>query len=96
MTTPELLGREFIVRGLVQGVSFRAHTREQALRLQLVGSALNCSDGSVQVQAFGSSAALDKLALWLQHGPRFARVSSVQARDIEPQPLLSGFRIGNL
>lgn len=91
-----IVGREFIVRGRVQGVSFRAHTREQAMRLKLSGSALNCPDGSVQVQAFGSDSALSELALWLQHGPRLAQVQSVQARAIGTDSLPSGFRIGNL
>lgn len=91
-----MFGREFIVRGRVQGVSFRAHTREQAVRLQLTGSALNCADGSVRVQAFGCESALAELAVWLQHGPRLAQVQSVQTREIEPPPQPSGFRIGNL
>ena len=94
-----LQGRQFVVRGLVQGVGFRAATREQALRLNLRGSALNGPDGSVQVQAFGSPVALAELAQWLQRGPRFARVSSVQEQLLgpsDPQALESGFRIGNL
>lgn len=89
-------GREFVVRGRVQGVSFRAHTREQALRLKLVGSALNCADGSVLIQAFGTQAALTELEQWLHHGPRLAEVLSLRSREIAAPVPPMGFRIGNL
>ncbi len=68
------LGREFIVRGRVQGVGFRAATQREAMRLGLVGQANNLPDGAVKVRAFGSDVALDILAQYLAHGPRFARV----------------------
>ncbi len=41
------------VSGRVQGVWFRGFTREQALRLGLVGFARNLPDGSVEVVAQG-------------------------------------------
>jgi acylphosphatase len=49
----------FIVRGKVQGVWFRASTREQAARLGLDGHARNLGDGSVEVIAIGDAEALD-------------------------------------
>jgi len=68
------LGREFLVRGRVQGVGFRAATQREAMRLGLVGHANNLPDGAVRVRAFGSDLALDALAQFLAQGPRFARV----------------------
>ena len=73
----ESLGREFLVRGRVQGVGFRAATQREALRLGLVGKANNMPDGAVKVRAFGSEVALDRLAQYLAHGPRFARVDAL-------------------
>jgi len=68
----------FLVSGLVQGVYFRASTREQALRLQLAGHARNLDDGRVEVVAVGDAQAIDALAQWLQEGPPAARVADVE------------------
>ena len=72
-----IFGREFIVRGCVQGVGFRAATQREALRLGLRGFANNLPDGAVRVRAFGGESALDGLAQFLARGPRFARVDAL-------------------
>ena len=64
----------FYVAGKVQGVWFRASTREQAISLGLRGYANNLRDGRVEVLAVGDAAAIDRLAEWLSHGPPMARV----------------------
>ena len=81
------LGREFLVRGRVQGVGFRAATQREAMRLGLVGHAHNLPDGAVRVRAFGSDSALDALAQFLAQGPRFARVDAVTHTPIAPLTL---------
>lgn len=68
----------FLVTGKVQGVWFRAATRERALALQLQGLARNLADGSVEVLAVGADAALDELEQWLWQGPPLARVQKVE------------------
>ncbi len=67
----------FLVSGKVQGVFFRASTRERALDLGLSGRATNLPDGRVEVVAAGDAAALDLLEAWLRLGPPAARVESV-------------------
>lgn len=67
----------FLVGGRVQGVGFRAATREQARRLHLRGHARNLPDGRVEVVAAGDADALEALARWLGHGPPMARVDGV-------------------
>ncbi|WP_374608514.1 acylphosphatase [Thermomonas sp.] len=67
----------FIVRGKVQGVWFRASTRDEAMRLGLAGHARNLADGSVDVLAIGDAAAIDMLERWLHLGPPLARVDAV-------------------
>lgn len=67
----------FIISGRVQGVFFRASTRERAQRLKLSGYAKNMLDGSVEVLACGDEVAIDLLEHWLQHGPPSARVDGV-------------------
>ena len=68
----------FLVSGKVQGVRFRASTREQALALGLRGHALNLPSGEVEVLAVGTPQAIDALADWLQVGPPLAKVEAVR------------------
>nr|WP_298150118.1 acylphosphatase [uncultured Pseudoxanthomonas sp.] len=83
----------FLVVGKVQGVFFRASTRERALDLGLRGRASNLADGGVEVIAEGQAAALDALEAWLQHGPPAARVESV-VREAWTGPVSDGFVTG--
>jgi acylphosphatase len=81
----------FIVTGRVQGVFFRASTRDRALALGLRGSAANRADGSVEVRAAGDLEALDALERWLGHGPAHARVESVRRELLDPDTVGPGF-----
>ena len=69
--------RRFLVSGRVQGVWYRASTREQALRLGLSGYARNLDDGRVEVLACGDNETIEKLRDWLREGPPLAEVSEV-------------------
>lgn len=69
-----------VVRGRVQGVSYRFYTRDMAASLGLTGWVANRSDGSVEVVAEGPRPALDQLLDWLRRGPPLARVDEVQAQ----------------
>lgn len=75
--------RLFRVTGRVQGVFFRASTRQQAERLGLTGHAHNLRDGSVEVLACGPEAGLDALEAWLRQGPPHARVDGVESAERE-------------
>lgn len=83
----------FLIAGKVQGVFFRASTREQALVLGVGGHALNRDDGRVEVLAVGAAQALDLLHAWLQQGPPAARVELVIREEL-PEQVLQGFHIG--
>ncbi len=67
----------FLVSGRVQGVFYRASTREQAQRLGLSGSARNLPDGRVEVVVEGAEDAVNVLEAWLRQGPPAARVDAV-------------------
>ena len=75
--------RLFRVSGRVQGVFFRASTRNVAVSLDLRGHAVNLADGAVEVRACGNAAAIDKLAAWLHEGPPKATVTSVEELPAE-------------
>lgn len=80
------------VTGRVQGVFFRASTQRKARSLGLAGHARNLEDGSVEVLAVGSPAALGELQSWLRGGPPGARVDSADcASEPVPDPAPEGF-----
>jgi acylphosphatase len=80
MTMDEIT-RRFLVMGKVQGVFFRHSARIEAKRLGLRGLARNLPDGSVEVVALGSAAAVEALHQWLQRGPAQAQVVAVRETD---------------
>ena len=65
------------VRGLVQGVGYRAGCRRRASELGLSGWVRNLADGSVEVEAEGSTQRLAELQLWCERGPLMAQVSGL-------------------
>jgi acylphosphatase len=83
----------FLVGGKVQGVWFRASTREQALVLDLRGFACNLPDGRVEVLAIGDDDAVEQLAQWLHYGPAQARVDELERMEAEDDPGIADFEI---
>ena len=71
-----------IVSGRVQGVWFRAHTRDKAVALGVVGFVRNLPDGTVEIVAQGEDARLDSLMAWAHVGPPLGEVSGVRIRDM--------------
>jgi acylphosphatase len=70
------------VSGRVQGVYFRASTREKALALGVGGYARNLEDGRVEVLAAGPDTAVNVLIEWLWIGPPASRVERVDVEAI--------------
>jgi acylphosphatase len=84
----------FIVTGKVQGVRFRAATRDEALRLGLAGHARNLADGGVEVLAVGDGEAIAALQRWLHRGPPLARVAGVARFDADADAAGAGVATG--
>lgn len=82
----------FLVSGRVQGVFFRASTRERAQALGLSGSARNLPEGGVEVIVAGDVEAIDALAQWLQEGPPRAHVDGVERHPFDA-PVADGFEV---
>lgn len=76
------IARRCFVSGRVQGVFFRASTRERAQQLGCRGYARNLVDGRVEVLAVGEPAAVDALTEWLWRGPPAAQVADVLCTDV--------------
>jgi acylphosphatase len=81
------------IRGRVQGVWFRASTKEQADALGLTGWVRNLPGGEVEVHACGPEADLDRLRRWLHRGPPMALVEAVSCRPVPTDPSLHGFEV---
>jgi acylphosphatase len=75
----------FRVKGKVQGVFFRARTKDKADELGVNGWVKNTEDGDVEVLAQGSADLVDQLETWCRQGPSRARVVSLErsARESE-------------
>lgn len=67
-----------VVRGMVQGVAFRAYTVDEARRLRVAGWVRNLPDGRVEVEAEGERTALEALVAFCGRGPPAARVEGVE------------------
>lgn len=72
------------ITGRVQGVFYRASTREKAQQLGIKGWVKNESDGTVSAVGQGPDAKLQQWIAWCGEGPSEARVESV---EVEEQPI---------
>ena len=82
-----------IVSGHVQGVFFRASTRQVADSLGLAGHAINLPDGRVEVLASGAMESLERLKDYIRTGPSGASVTSVTCEPWDG-PVPDSFKIG--
>jgi acylphosphatase len=82
-----------IVRGRVQGVSFRYNAQHAARRLDLMGWVRNLPDGTVETLAQGDEARLQQYEAWLQHGPQGAVVTAVDTQWSDMSSPYNSFEI---
>lgn len=74
---------DIVIKGHVQGVSYRFSAHAQALKLGLTGFVKNLSNGDVYIEAEGTDENLAKLIAWCQVGPPRAEVQEVNATEGE-------------
>ena len=72
-----MLHYKITVKGCVQGVFYRASTKEEALKLGLKGYVRNLPNGDVLIEAEGDKEQLDKLVNWCHTGPPLSEVTEV-------------------
>lgn len=77
-----LIARRCYVSGRVQGVFYRASTRQKAIELGCAGYARNLPDGRVEVLAVGEPEAVRALLDWLWRGPPASEVKLVEVREL--------------
>ncbi len=84
-----------VVSGRVQGVWFRASTRDKARELGLAGEVRNLPNRKVEFLAEGSEQKVDELIAWAWHGPPLAQVTDVNVEVLEAElaPAHNDFRV---
>ena len=80
----DVIARDVVVSGQVQGVFFRDSTRREAIRLGVTGWVRNCPDGTVRAHVEGPEEAVAALVRWCSEGPSHARVHDVRVSDGQP------------
>lgn len=81
------------ITGLVQGVSYRAKTVDQARRLGVHGWVRNLPTGEVESIAEAPPDALERFIAWCRTGPSEARVESVEVTEAAPDAPFTGFEV---
>ena len=81
------------IRGSVQGVGFRWFAQQAAERLKIEGWVRNLPNGEVEAEAQGLPESLAMFVKELKDGHPYARVDSVESRQIPPQAPAGTFTI---
>lgn len=84
---------QVLISGKVQGVYFRAHTRQVARELGLTGYVRNLPDGRVEAVFEGEEEAVKRAIEWCRRGPPRARVDHVEVRREEARGDYQDFTI---
>ena len=82
-----------LVNGYVQGVFFRATTRDYANRMRITGTVKNLPDGTVEIYAQGKKEDLDRLVEKLKGASGPGHVDSISTDFYKPTQLYDSFRI---
>jgi acylphosphatase len=82
-----------VVEGRVQGVFFRAFTRQLAGELGVRGWVRNRNDGNVEVVAAGAADVLDRFKERLREGPPAAHVEALYETALDEAPSAAEFEI---
>src|SRR5829696_7490436 len=81
-----------VIKGKVQGVFYRATSREKAIELGIKGWVKNTQDGNVEILASGEKENLEKFIDWCRKGPPNALVVDVVISKSE-EPYHENFHI---
>jgi acylphosphatase len=82
-----------MIHGRVQGVWYRATTKEVASRFGIFGWVRNSPDGSVEAHIQGEDAAVDEMLDWCRRGPPGAYVDHIDIAEVKPKDEYKSFSI---
>jgi len=82
-----------LVSGQVQGVWFRASTKQKAEQLGLTGWVRNTPGGSVEAVFEGEEKIVKEMIEWCHRGPPLAKVENVEVKKQSPTNGFDGFSV---
>ncbi|MEA2082964.1 MAG: acylphosphatase [Thermodesulfobacteriota bacterium] len=82
-----------VVEGRVQGVFFRAYTKEEAQKFGLTGWVRNQRDGSVEAVVKGDGAKVEQMIKWFHRGSPMSAVTRVTVTEEKPVGEHAAFEI---
>ena len=82
-----------LISGKVQGVWFRANTKEKARQLNIKGWVRNLPDGRVEAVFQGEKEMVEEMIKWCYKGPPLAEVEDVEVEWKEPEEEFEDFSI---
>lgn len=84
------VAKRLLISGRVQGVFYRATTRDAAAGLGVGGWVRNLPDGRVEAWIQGPASSVQALVSWCHRGPEYANVDSIDEQDVDVDRLLQG------
>jgi len=84
---------QVIIQGIVQGVFFRANTRQEAQARGVTGWVKNRPDGAVEALFEGPEDQVQAMVAWCHQGPAYSRVDQVSVSWEEYEGSFSRFSI---
>lgn len=81
------------ISGRVQGVWFRANTKQKAEQLSVTGWVKNTSDGRVEAIFEGEENNVKEMIEWCHRGPPQAKIDNVEIKDQMPTSGFDSFSI---
>ena len=81
------------IEGRVQGVFFRAFTRDTAISLGVAGWVRNLPDGRVEAVIEGDADRVDRMLQWCYQGSPYSQVDHVEVREEAYHAEHDGFEI---
>jgi acylphosphatase len=80
----ELIAIHAIVSGMVQGVGFRSWAADTARRHSITGWVRNNPDGTVELEAEGTTISLQSFFDSLKQGNSISRVDRIEENRVQP------------
>jgi len=69
------------IKGMVQGVCFRAFARDEAIKEGVTGWVRNLRDGSVEALIEGDVEKVDRMIAWCRRGSPYGYVDHVEVKE---------------
>ncbi|MFW6041127.1 MAG: acylphosphatase [Thermoplasmatota archaeon] len=79
-----MIRKHVFFEGKVQGVFFRANTRDKAQQEGVTGWVKNLKDGRVEAVLEGPEDKVEKVIEWCKHNQPYASVENVEVKEEKP------------